>query len=165
MQRPTLERCCRGAEPERAGVSPRAEAGADDRGPVDALRAGLAGSERIQPAHSAEAIHLRSAAADEVSSVSSPCLQLCANMLEWLYSIESLEDRMDPVLVREYRARWQAVSEIEAAEQQRTVVADRWARLNAILQMAIALGLDLRARNEDEAIVWQRWARLKAGSA
>ena len=42
---------------------------------------------------------------------------------------------------------------------------DRWRRLNAILKMAINLGLDLRAQNEDEAIVWQRWARLKAGLA
>jgi hypothetical protein len=72
---------------------------------------------------------------------------------------------MDPVLVREYRARWQAVSEVEEAEQQRATVEDRWRRLNAILQMAITLGLDLRAQSEDEAIVWQRWARLKAGSA
>lgn len=70
---------------------------------------------------------------------------------------------MDPVLVREYRARWQAVSEVEAAEQQRTAVENRWVRLNAILQMATTLGLDLRAQNEDEAVVWQRWARLKAG--
>jgi hypothetical protein len=72
---------------------------------------------------------------------------------------------MDPVLVREYRARWQAVSEVEEAEQQRATVEDRWRRLNAILKMAINLGLDLRAQNEDEAIVWQRWARLKAGLA
>ena len=71
---------------------------------------------------------------------------------------------MDPILVREYRARWQAVSEVEEAEQRQATVEDRWRRLNAILKMAINLGLDLRAQNEDEAIVWQRWARLKAGS-
>jgi hypothetical protein len=72
---------------------------------------------------------------------------------------------MDPILVREYRARWQAVAEVEEAEQRQAVVEDRWAKLNAILQMAITLGLDLRAQNEDEEVVWQRWARLKAGSA
>jgi len=71
---------------------------------------------------------------------------------------------MDPILVREYRARWQAVSEVEEAEQHQTTVEDRWRRLNAILQLAVTLGLDLRAQNEDETIVWQRWARLKAGS-
>jgi len=72
---------------------------------------------------------------------------------------------MDPLLVREYRARWQAVSEVEEAEQQQATVEDRWRRLNAILQVAITLGLDLRAQSKDEAIVWQRWARLKAGLA
>jgi hypothetical protein len=71
---------------------------------------------------------------------------------------------MDPILVREYRARWQATSEIEEAEQRRASVEDRWVSLNAILRVAISLGLDLRAQNEDEAIVWQRWARLKTGS-
>ena len=68
---------------------------------------------------------------------------------------------MDPVLIREYRARWQAVSEVEEAEQQQATVEDRWRRLNAILKMAINLGLDLHAQNEDETVVWQCWARLK----
>lgn len=72
---------------------------------------------------------------------------------------------MDPILVREYRARWQAVSKVEEAEQQQAAVEDRWRRLNAILQMAMTLGLDFRAQSEDEAVVWQRWARLKAGLA
>lgn len=72
---------------------------------------------------------------------------------------------MDPILIREYRARWQAVSEVEQAEQRQATFEDRWRRLNAILQVAITLGLDLRVQNEDEAPVWQRWARLKAGSA
>ncbi|HNS49710.1 MAG TPA: hypothetical protein PKO09_00835 [Anaerolineae bacterium] len=70
---------------------------------------------------------------------------------------------MDPNLVREYRARWLAVSKVEEAEQRQATVEDRWRRLNAVLQMAIALGLDLRAQTEDEAAVWQRWAALKAG--
>jgi hypothetical protein len=70
---------------------------------------------------------------------------------------------MDPILVREYRDRWHAVSEVEEAEQRQASVEDRWRRLNAIHQMAVALGLDLRAQDEDEAIVWERWARLKAG--
>ena len=45
-----------GDEPPRAGVSPRAEAGADDRVSFVGLRTGLAGSERIQPAHIAMSI-------------------------------------------------------------------------------------------------------------
>jgi len=69
---------------------------------------------------------------------------------------------MDPVLIREYRARWQAVAEVEQAEQQQATVVDRWRRLNAILQLAGALRLDPRAQDQEEAIVWQRWAKLKA---
>ena len=72
---------------------------------------------------------------------------------------------MDTLLVREYRARWQTVAEVEDAEQRQATMASRWGKLNAILQMALALGLDLRAEDEDEAIVWQRWAKLKAGVA
>jgi hypothetical protein len=71
---------------------------------------------------------------------------------------------MDPILVREYRARWQAIAEVEEAEQQEATVQSRWRQLNAIYQLAVTLGLDLRALSQDEATVWQRWARLKAGS-
>jgi hypothetical protein len=72
---------------------------------------------------------------------------------------------MDALLVREYRARWQTVAEVEDSEQREATVASRWQQLNAILQMALALGLDLGAQNDDEMVVWQRWARLKEGSA
>jgi hypothetical protein len=72
---------------------------------------------------------------------------------------------MDPTLVREYRTRWDAVSEIEQAEQQHATLEERWAKLNAVLRMAIALGVDLRAGSDDETLVWQRWATLKAGKA
>jgi hypothetical protein len=72
---------------------------------------------------------------------------------------------MDANLAREYRDRWQAVLEVEEAEQKRATVEDRWRKLNAVRQMAVTLGLDLRSQDEDEAIVWQRWARLKAGWA
>ena len=76
-----------------------------------------------------------------------------------------VRDSMDTQLVREYRARWETVAEVEDAEQHEATVASRWQRLNAILQMAMAMGLDLGAQNDDELVVWQRWARLKAGSA
>jgi hypothetical protein len=69
---------------------------------------------------------------------------------------------MDPILIREYRARWQAVAEVEQAEEQRATVEDRWRRLNAILRLAGALRLDRREQDQDEAVVWQRWAKLKA---
>jgi hypothetical protein len=70
---------------------------------------------------------------------------------------------MDVHLVQEYRSRWQAVAEVEAAEQREATIANRWQQLNAILQMAMALGLDLDAQAEDELAVWQRWAKLKEG--
>ena len=76
-----------------------------------------------------------------------------------------VRDSMDTLLVREYRARWQLVAEVEDAEQREATMASRWQKLNAILQMALALDLDLGAQNDDEMVVWQRWARLKAGSA
>jgi len=34
---------------------------------------------------------------------------------------------------------------------------DRWRRLNAIVRLAGALGLDPRVHDQDEAVVWQRW--------
>lgn len=70
---------------------------------------------------------------------------------------------MDPDLAREYRVRWPAVAEVEEAEQQWATIAERWEKLNAILRMAVALGLDLQAHGQDEEVVWERWARLKAG--
>jgi len=72
---------------------------------------------------------------------------------------------MDPVIVREYWARWQAVADVEEAERRRATVEERWRKLDAIFRMAVSLGLDLRAQSDDEVIVWQRWARLKTGSA
>jgi uncharacterized protein YmfQ (DUF2313 family) len=75
-----------------------------------------------------------------------------------------VQARMDPTLVREYRARWEAVSAIEDAERQRATLEERWAKLNALLRMAAALGVDLHAGREDEAVVRQRWVKLKAGA-
>lgn len=40
---------------------------------------------------------------------------------------------MDPILVREDCARWQAVAEVEQAEQQQATLEDRWRKLNASL--------------------------------
>jgi hypothetical protein len=38
---------------------------------------------------------------------------------------------MDPILAREYRARWQAVSEVEAAEQRQATLVECRASLKA----------------------------------
>lgn len=71
---------------------------------------------------------------------------------------------MDAKLVREYRARYEAVAQIEAAERQAATIEERWQELNALVRMAVALGVDLRAESLDDADVWARWARLKAGT-
>lgn len=70
---------------------------------------------------------------------------------------------MDPQLVREYRARYEAVAQVEAAERQAMTLEERWEKLNALVRMAVALGVDLTEESADDAEVWARWARLKAG--
>ena len=39
---------------------------------------------------------------------------------------------MDPQLVREYRARYEAVAQVEAAERQAMTLEERWEKLNAL---------------------------------
>ena len=68
---------------------------------------------------------------------------------------------MDKQLVREFRNRWRAVATVEMEEQRATSVALRWQQLNAILGMAIGLGLPLE-ESKDVEIVRQRWTELKA---
>jgi hypothetical protein len=58
--------------------------------------------------------------------------------------------RVGPILVREYRTRWKAIAEVEEAEQREATVESRWRQLNAFYQLAVTLGLDLRALSEDE---------------
>ncbi len=70
---------------------------------------------------------------------------------------------MDAELARQFRDRWQAVAEVEATERRRATVEGRWRQLNAIMKMALDLGLDLTAQSEDDHVVWERWARLKEG--
>jgi hypothetical protein len=68
---------------------------------------------------------------------------------------------MNDHLVREFRERWQAVAAVEAEEQRTASIALRWQQLNAILRLAIGLGLPLAESDKEEEIVRQRWARLK----
>ena len=61
--------------------------------------------------------------------------------------------------LKAYRARWQAVEEIERQELQTASLELRWQQLNAVIGIAIGLGIFMPA--EDEIEVFQRWARLK----
>ncbi|MGB9723394.1 MAG: hypothetical protein ACP5OO_05560 [Chloroflexia bacterium] len=69
---------------------------------------------------------------------------------------------MDRSALREIRERWQAVAEIEAQERRAAPLSLRWQQLNAVLRLAIGLGLPLE-RSKDEEAVRQRWIRLKGG--
>lgn len=68
---------------------------------------------------------------------------------------------MSDQLMKEFRERWQAVAAIEAEEQRTASVALRWQQTNAILRLAIGLGLPLAEPDAEEETVRQRWAKLK----
>lgn len=61
--------------------------------------------------------------------------------------------------LRAYRDRWQAVAEVERQELQASTLDLRWRQLNAVLGLAIGLGINKSV--DDEIEVFQRWARLK----
>src|SRR5436309_2317200 len=62
--------------------------------------------------------------------------------------------------IRAYRDRWRAVEAIEIAEQRAATVEQRWRQLNAIVGLAIGLGLR-PAEDPHVHIARQRWAKLK----
>lgn len=64
--------------------------------------------------------------------------------------------------VKAFKERWQAVNAFEADEQRATSIELRWQQMNALLRLAMALGLPLQESGDaaDEA-VRRRWAKLK----
>ena len=62
-------------------------------------------------------------------------------------------------MLKAYRDRWQAVAEIERQEMQTASLDLRWQQLNAIVGLAIGLGIFKTI--EDKTEVYQRWAKLK----
>ena len=69
---------------------------------------------------------------------------------------------MDTAL-KAYRARWRAVEEIEQQELRNTTLESRWQQLNAII--GIAIGLGIYQSDEDDIEVIQRWAKIKEKAA
>lgn len=65
-------------------------------------------------------------------------------------------------MLEEYRDRWQMVADFEAEEQRQTSFAQRWQKLNALLRMATALGLQVNDSDDQDEIIWQRWNQLRA---
>lgn len=61
--------------------------------------------------------------------------------------------------MRAYRDRWQAVAEIERQELQRASLAERWQQLNAVIGLAIGLGIMKSDQSEEEGYL--QWAKLK----
>ncbi len=62
--------------------------------------------------------------------------------------------------MKEYVARWQAVAEIERQELRAASIELRWQQLNAVIGMAIELGIMKTDNSEEE--VYQQWAKLKS---
>ena len=58
-----------------------------------------------------------------------------------------------------YRDRWQAVAEIERQELQEASLDERWQLLNAVIGLAIGLGIMMSDQSEEE--VHLQWAKLK----
>jgi hypothetical protein len=68
---------------------------------------------------------------------------------------------MDKSMAEWYRDRWQAVVEVENTEQRQTSFSQRWRKLNSIVRMAAALGLDLEKDSGQDDIIYQRWNDLR----
>jgi hypothetical protein len=64
-------------------------------------------------------------------------------------------------MLEEYRDRWQLVAAFEAEEQRQASFVQRWQKLNALLRMAAALGLQADDSDDQDEMIWQRWNRLR----
>lgn len=58
-----------------------------------------------------------------------------------------------------YRARWQAVAEVEVEEQKAASYELHWMQLNAIYSLASGLGILMADPSEKD--IYRRWAVLK----
>ena len=72
---------------------------------------------------------------------------------------------MNSQQAKEFRNRWQAVSAVEAEEQRVASLALRWQQTNAILRLAMGLGLPLAEEDSEEIeAVRRRWGLLKGAA-
>ena len=72
---------------------------------------------------------------------------------------------MNNRLAKEFRERWQAVAAVEVKEQKDASIALRWQQTNAILRLAMGLGLSLAEEDSEEIeAVRRRWALLKGAT-
>lgn len=72
---------------------------------------------------------------------------------------------MNRQLAKDFRDRWQAVAAVEVEEQRAASIALRWQQTNAILRLAMGLGLSLAEESDEEVeTVRHRWALLKGAA-
>ena len=72
---------------------------------------------------------------------------------------------MNSQQAKEFRNRWQAVLAVEAEEQRVASLALRWQQTNAILRLAMGLGLPLAEEDSEEIeSVRRRWGLLKGAA-
>ncbi len=69
--------------------------------------------------------------------------------------------KLDRETAQAYRDRWQAVAEMENAQQRQMSLTQRWQKLNALLRMAAALGIQPPKDPEADLAVYARWNRLR----
>src|SRR5436853_3184485 len=66
----------------------------------------------------------------------------------------------DREMMRAYRERWKVVAARELEELRAATIAERWHQLNAVIGLAIGLGLR-RKEDPDVYLVRRRWTQLK----
>jgi len=72
---------------------------------------------------------------------------------------------MNSQQAKEFRERWQAVEAVEAEERITASIVARWRQTNAILRLAMGLGLALEKKDDAKTeVLYRRWALLKEAS-
>lgn len=66
-------------------------------------------------------------------------------------------------MMKNFRERWQAVAAIETEEQISASIALRWQQTNAVLRLAVGLGIAVDEPDDLDQAVYDRWAQLKGG--
>lgn len=78
-----------------------------------------------------------------------------------------VQPMIDIQAIKEYKARWEAVAEVEQAELRAMTQVERWQRLNLLFQFAKQLDKGKKSTTEEQGIidVRERWNKLKIGYA
>lgn len=69
--------------------------------------------------------------------------------------------QLEKSMLEAYRSRWQAVADVENEEQRHMPFIERWKKLNSIIRLALTLGLEEQADEQQIDVVRRRWNELK----